>query len=352
MNVSIYHFINNICGLHSNNRKFPGGLPVSLERTDIPTLFGYCPKACSEYTLSYKADGENGGRYFLGFLDVDGDALSFLIDRNFKITFLKSEIYNRAYRGSVFDVELVRNSDQSYLILIFDTLAINGNIVMSQYYPTRLEIAREFIQRIVNHLGKSSIRITCSDTKYNYKSNRTDYMVELGFYNHHKVNLKVKKIYYTTSLHLLKGCTLFPTDGFIWTKTTCPYMLFRSNQNTIFKWKPLEVITIDFLVECRLSNIVDTSFPNIDNIPSEYRITTGNILLFTEYDNQKIAFTFAYSCNLQKSGIYECYWVNDHWVIGKQRTDKTKPNQLETVSRTIGNYIENISKDEICDYYI
>ena len=61
-------------------KKFPGTLPVSLNRKHLFELFGIHPDMYLEFTLSFKADGE---RFFIVFLCVSGEYLCVRINREF-----------------------------------------------------------------------------------------------------------------------------------------------------------------------------------------------------------------------------------------------------------------------------
>lgn len=344
--VAIKSFINNLCNIKLSNNQFPGGLPVSIDRDIIPRLFGDDETCYREYVLSYKADGINGGRYFLGFLCLEGDFLSFLIDRNFKITFLQAKAYDIAYEGTVFDIEFLKTKDGNILFLIFDTLCIHGNSVIEQFYPTRLEIAREFLAR----LPKEANRVEFPHSELAYKSNRKDIMVDFAKENDDTIiRIKVKKIYYVQAIEFLQGASLYDTDGFIWTAAASSYSIFRSQSNTIYKWKPLGQITIDFMLINPSHSSNFASLQKIEGIPEKYRKRLGNCLLFTQNNNRDIFISRIESSHL--GGIYECYWDGDRWEIIKERTDKAKPNHLSTVVKTIQNIEQNITVSEIISYF-
>jgi hypothetical protein len=334
-------YINKLCGLNPHNERFPGTLPVSLARADVPALYGMTQTHFTEYILSYKADGFDGGRYFLVFLTVHGEHYAVLLDRQFFPVYLSLQVYTSALLGTVFDVELLRLPDQTYLILIFDTLAINGNNVTSSHYLTRLELARRFLDHTVNINQNISYTTHQTDPKA-YPSRFPDIQICNGTYNKAALKIQVKQVYYAQALQRLNVNTHYPTDGFIWTLGTAAYSPFRTNMECVFKWKPLEWVTVDFFVK-----LDPTEGPNPrDDIPDKYRVTMGQYGLFADSGGGLISIS-KFESSQTLYGVYEFQWSGTRWSLKQSRPDKTKPNQLQTVIRTINNLTENILLSEI-----
>lgn len=336
----VHTFINRICKVKLSNFYFPGTLPISLDRKSIPLLYGFSKVTHSEYTLSYKADGYNGGRYFLGFLEFNSSPLVFIVDRNFSITYLTVfSVHHDAFKGTLFDIEILRTHDGKDLILIFDTLCVHGNSVQEKYYPIRMDVARAFL-----NLLPETKKISCDkDThSFTYSSNFKDSISTFS----DKYHIKVKKLYYPQALPFMTG-TIYPDDGRIWTSTTTPYSVFRSNPHSILKWKPQHEITIDFYLHTKQTT--DWKLPSQFHISPKFRSQHGNYYLYTQQNRTFFLIAKLLLDSKTESGIYEFSW-NSQWVLKQRRFDKSKPNQLETVVRTIENIEENITLEELCSY--
>jgi hypothetical protein len=337
-------FINKCCDVKLSNTHFPGGLPISLARNDIPSLFGKHNTTHHEYCLSYKADGINGGRYFLGFLAIEGEFYSFLVDRNFKIVIIPAVAYPTAYEGTLFDVEFLQTRDLDVLLLIFDTICMHGNSTKDCFYPTRLEFARAFLQKHTQ-FEKTAKTSQIPRGPMTYASNFPDYIVDFCRLSDRICRLKTKQIYYVQNIGNMHG-TIYDNDGFIWTSASLPYAIFRTEPTAIIKWKPPSCITIDF--ELKKSSQEDV-WENIFGIPDKYRSRCGSCSLFTQDAGKAIL--FAKIDTTETPGIYEIRWKHERWEIVKERTDKSKPNHLLTVSKTIENIQQKISIAEICSHF-
>ena len=368
--IALRNFTNRACGLKQSNTSFPGGMPLSLQRKDIPVIFGEEKKSHHEYTLGLKADGINSGRFFLGFLCVGHAFVAYTVDRQFTHTILTQYpvSYLDLFEGSLFDMEHMCNKNtRHFTFLLFDTIYIHGNSVVKEHYLTRLEVARHSLDLQFKHRPEARNMIV-PRSEYAYPSKYPDRILDIfstiqNDANNITTKLRVKEVYYTIYLHRLLGPggqqyqqeqqpqeSRIDIDGAVWTSTTSPYALFTQQPKALLKWKPLH--TIDFLVVPNPNR--NMGWHKIENIPDTFRVRTGSCALLTTHNNNPILFAMA-DCFDQKvvEGIYECSWdaVALRWVLLQRRVDKPKPNQLLTVARTVINIVDFITLSDIINAY-
>jgi hypothetical protein len=106
------------------------------------------------------------------------------------------------------------------------------------------------------------------------------------------------------------------TDGVVFTPVNEPVRM--GTHRTLFKWKPFEQITIDFLIRS-----------------GKFLIQHEGKMIMVQEDP-----TFK-----EEDGIYECFY-SKIWKPLKRRTDKSHPNNKRTYERTLVNIQENI---KFCD---
>jgi hypothetical protein len=274
-------------------------------------------------------------------LNVDDKGYAVLMDRKYTIVYLKARVYTSALQGTAFDVELLHLPDQTFLILIFDTLSINGNNVTKFHYLSRLELARQFLHNIVK-VDKAVNFSTHEPQPGSYPSRFPDIQISNGEYKKITTKMQVKQVYYSQSLHGLKSTPHYPTDGFIWTLGNIAYSPFRSKANCVFKWKPIALITVDFFVRPSPNETI----ASIVEIPLSYRQSSGVYGLFASTDDGLVLVS-KFDSDTTLHGVYEFSWSGIGWSLKQHRPDKVKPNQLNTVIHTIDNITENIALSDI-----
>lgn len=337
-------FANDICGVGLANTKFPGTLPVSVSRSSIPSLYGLTQATFAEYTLSYKADGFDGGRYFLLYLRVRTQAYAVLLDRTYQPVQLAATAYTEAFQGTLFDVEVMKLPDSSVLILIFDTMAVNGTSVTKQHYLFRLELARLFLHEVARVDVTATSRVYPPGPEM-YPSNFPDLQISAGSWLGNQLRFQVKQVYYSRALANLPTSTHYPTDGFVWTLVTAPYTPFRTNPDCVLKWKPYDEITVDFYIRSVALDSVDF-YPSQN--PDQFRGQSGPWGLFADHDGAMVLVATT-SSSVQSAGVYECYWRFPGWVVKQARTDKDVPNHISTVEKTIQSLTEKVTLADLCN---
>jgi hypothetical protein len=277
MSDPLVRFVHKAWGLPEGNSDgwFPGPQPVSIERRHFPLL------KKSEYLVCEKTDGVR--HLLVAFEDPDGEKKVALVNRSFQATYYKYTIP----KDTVLDGELVtRVSDQKLVFLIHDAVMIRGESLICAPLTERLDKARALCRTI---LSKAPFVTT------------------------------VKTMYPLTELQQLEAGQ-YVTDGLIFTPVNEP--IRTGTHETMFKWKPREHITIDFLIR-----------RNTDLYIQERGrlIKEASIFHKEEYPDDTIV---------------ECDYGQNGWRVVKVRTDKTYPNNRRTFLRTIVNLREDIQRNE------
>lgn len=326
---------------HSNIRKHPCMLPVSLGRKMLPKLQ-------DNYIMSPKSDGE---RAFL-FISTDDkkqmkSAWIYLRSEKLVTLLTCEDLPTDPCQLSIFDVEV---KFDSFRIEAFDSLLVMDDVFLAHCITTRVEKLRKFIHMFGNlstnamvfpmaraaHLhGKSHLQITVendaleSDNR-EYKKKRTCHCAEKGkkckneikrerkrqklialqeesqekpkptfsqtthlwrekiyptrFLNEDSVQigkwtLYAKPTFAVRELKNISSC--FPdSDGWIFTKMLDRYHTYRSSLDTCLKWKPPNCMTIDFKIEAGLDGNEKVALNYIAGIPQKYsKHTKGEYVL-------------------------------------------------------------------------
>ena len=333
MEGQVINFINKACGLKSTNRYFPGGQPVSLNRELLRSHFGSVKDGrYSEYSLAFKADGK---RALLVIIKLQDGPKAFLLFRDLSIETLLVPTLPQTCVGSCFDTELVpvgKSGERS--IFIFDTICIENHSVRDLYYPLRVEIARRFVaQQTGADTGFSAEPGECP-------SNFINALVRNFAPGTH---LSTKKIYRLDSMIQRRNMTpqLEGTDGFVFTDNFSAYN--ARDKVGIFKWKPLEEITVDFAV----TDLHGTE--TLTELPPEYccyQVKKGVQGLWVE-DKFVSKITVEPGVHVRSGSIYECAWTGKEWNLILERSDKTHSNSFKTFIKTLENLEEGIGLEEV-----
>ena len=193
--MDVREFIINSWGA-SNDSRFPGPQPVSIERRHFPLL------KKQPYVVCEKTDG-------VRYLMVSNDEGVFLVNRAFKIDPVKVRIP----KGTILDGELVPSKSGKMLFMVYDTVIAKGENVSNLDLKLRLEKARSIIKGIIK-TAQAPFEV------------RLKTMVDLGGP--------------ISDLNSFE----YETDGLVFTPVNEP--IRSGTHETMFKWKPRERITIDF----------------------------------------------------------------------------------------------------------
>lgn len=249
----------------NNPERFPGPQPVSIERKHIPLL------SKNEYLVCEKTDGV---RHFLACFTTKSEnkKICALVNRSFDYELFPLTVP----RDTLLDGELLGN-----VYIIHDAMWIQGRDLRQMSLVDRLAHAKALVKVI---LPIPKLRVVCKNM-IPYKEMCT---LKLGE----------------------------QTDGVIFTPVNEPVRM--GTHRTLFKWKPRERITIDFLL--RNGNLC---------------IQHESKLLGVQKSSEK------------EEGIYECSFDGTAWIPILKRTDKSHPNNKRTYERTLVNIQENIQFCEL-----
>jgi hypothetical protein len=142
--------------------------------------------------------------------------------------------------------------------------------------------------------------------------------------------VKVKPMYPLGEIQRVFDTLSPENDGLIFTPIEEPVRM--GTHETLFKWKPREHITIDFLCD------VDAT---VDGAP-----VMGLFIQGPTYITTLTGLTAGGDPTRFKGKIVECGYGECGWYIIKERPDKTHPNNRRTYERTLVNIRENIQQNE------
>ena len=297
----------------------PMGLPTSLNRAALPVIWGTAP----QYVVSPKADGR---RVVVGFLTQT----AFTLDRaNTGKHFPSWQPHEAAWQGTVLDVEWVTTPQRRRILWIFDALMIHGHSVRSKPYHHRLAAAQLFLDE-----WQRARRLSTVPWPHEAPGALPHTGAFLVLDPH--TYWSIKPLWYHTEVAsaLQWSQTLgewLPQDGLVYTPVTRSAPVFRSLD--VYKWKPVERQTVDFLVR------------RVEGDP-----TRMDLLVVDEHNQLQ---TFASvplrsdQQELRAGLVYECRWDQGSWVIHLARSDKKEPNAFFTAKRTCDDILENLQWTEL-----
>lgn len=242
-----------------------------------------------EYLVCEKTDGV---RHMLVSCEHEGKRVTVLVNRAFAMTPVSTMIP----RGTILDGELVelKAGGTRPVFLVYDSVVVKGTDVRRQPLTARLEAARNLLKSVV-------------------RSTKDPFEIRV------KTMIPLKD--FATGLPPLDS---FPwvTDGLVFTPVHDPIRM--GTHETMFKWKPRDRITIDFLVRNGRELFVQdrgTEYKEAElHRPQTQQFPDGSIL--------------------------ECGYGDLGWTVEKIRTDKTYPNNRRTYFRTLVNLREDIQLAE------
>jgi len=299
------HVVNFIHHVWGSKDYFPGPQPISIERKHFPIL------RSAEYVVCEKTDGE---RHMMVALTYEGKPKCFFVNRAFDMIEVKINLNKKAYEGTILDGELYENT-----LMVYDSVLVNGVLVAHQNLDERLAAAEEMMKFII-------------------------------YMKSDKHRLKMK------TFHMMNDFEVFmdeylPTvqqkiDGLVFTPVYEPIRL--GTHETMFKWKPLEKNTVDFLMKREPTRETPGCKPG----PLAWRLYVqekGKLYFESEIPQNRISDEPWF----EDGAIVECRYITWEspmwWKPLKRRTDKTHPNNRRTFYRTIVNIKEDIQMREFLD---
>ena len=284
---------------------FPGPQPISIEHKHFPVLKG------AEYLVCEKTDGE---RYMMVALTYDGKRKCVFVNRAFNMFEVPINLKKNAYDGTILDGELYEDT-----LMVYDAVWVNGESVWNRNLNERLDAARSVMKSII-YMKSDQYRLKCKT--FHQMRNFGKFMDE----------------YLPTVQQKI--------DGLVFTPVNEPIRI--GTHETMFKWKPQEKNTVDFLMKREPSRETPGFKPGAPAwrlyVQEKGKLFFESEIPFNRMDDEPW---------FEDGAIVECKYITWEspmwWRPIKRRTDKTYPNNRRTFYRTIVNIKENIQMKEFLD---
>ena len=284
---------------------FPGPQPISIEHRHFPVLKG------AEYLVCEKTDGE---RYMMVACMFEGKKKCVFVNRAFNMFEVPINLKKSVYDGTILDGELYENT-----LMVYDAVWVNGESVWNLNLMKRLEAARSIMKSII-YMKSDQYRLKCKTFHQ---------MREFG---------KFMDVYLPTVQQKI--------DGLVFTPVNEPVRI--GTHETMFKWKPQEKNTVDFLMKREPSRETPGFKPGTPTwrlyVQEKGKLFFESELPFNRMEDEPW---------FEDGAIVECKYVTWEepmwWKPLKRRTDKNYPNNRRTFYRTIVNIKENIQMKEFLD---
>lgn len=283
---------------------FPAPQPVSIEKKNFSKLKQY------KYYTSLKLDGVRFLMYFIK--DKNNKNQCIIVNRALNFYNISIEAEDTLYNGTLLDGEIIYDSgNNKWDFVVHDALILCGNKINKLSHSTRLNDTKCCVQSFVNFNNNlSTLNITVKEF---YPFEEFAYFIE-NVYNKSQNN-----------------------DGIIFMPENLP--VISGTQYSMLKWKPQNKHTFDFLLK------------EADIGLEAYVFHLGNLNIFanihlkTEQGKEFIEKSKQLD-NYKNECIVECTFDKDNFSPILVRTDKTHPNSLRTIERTLFNISENIQIED------
>ena len=284
---------------------FPGPQPISIERKHFPILKG------GDYLVCEKTDGE---RHMMIALMYEGKKKCLFVNRAFNMFEVSINLKKNAYEGTILDGELYGDT-----LMVYDAVLVAGQSVWNNTLTDRLEASRGLMKSII-YMKSDQFRLKCKTF-------------------HHMRDFNVFMDEYLPTVQE-------KIDGLVFTPINEPIRI--GTHETMFKWKPQEKNTVDFLMKREPSRETHG-----------FKAGTPAWRLYVQ-EKGKLFFESEIPFNriddepwFEDGAIVECKYITHEepmwWKPLKRRTDKTHPNNRRTFYRTIVNIKENVQMKEFLD---
>jgi hypothetical protein len=223
---------------------------------------------------------------------------------------LKKSVYD----GTILDGELYEDT-----LMVYDAVWVNGESVWNLNLMKRLDAARSIMKSVI-YMKSDQYRLKCKTFHQ---------MREFG---------KFMDVYLPTVQQKI--------DGLVFTPVNEPVRI--GTHETMFKWKPQEKNTVDFLMKREPSRETPGFKPGTPTwrlyVQEKGKLFFESELPFNRMEDEPW---------FEDGAIVECKYVTWEepmwWKPLKRRTDKNYPNNRRTFYRTIVNIKENIQMKEFLD---
>ena len=272
--------------------------PVDLDQNTLRKIY-------SGYSVTEKTDGS---RMVLFVSNRASTGHVYLIQHSGQTIKIKNtNLISLPLAGTILDGEYVKFPNGTFVYLVIDVLFYNTEDVRQKKLLERLGLIQS---RIMPYLDKSMI-------------------VQKDFLFSSDTTTDIKKI--------LSNKYPYKTDGLIFTPLDSPY---DKNLSNIFKWKPHELLTLDFLI---LKN---------DKKPTEWHLYFNSkgkeIQPFKHKDFPKahiVNVSEEVNRKYKDASIVEFEWTDKVWKPVKSRPDKTVGNFSTVVDAVFDLILKPITKE-------
>lgn len=325
--------INQLWGMRPDTTYLPCTHPSSVMLADLHQL------SRQPYWVGEKTDGER--RFLLlGRTAHDGEHYALTVDRSYTLRrapgFLSLDppLDPTFFQGTLLDAELARSE-----LVLFDTVAYKGYRYTQQKHTRRMRPLHEFERQV---MARAATVATNTDDGRNGERRRIDRVrakawVPLGQAKDLWEQLRRRG-------HVVDGLILCPQFGF----------LKPGRHRTMFKWKPAEAHTVDFILSRRRSESPDV--PASLLLAADGRIVRGDkvfpgLRLVCDADSAASVTCYA-EAHRALPCVVECAVDPDTLVatIVRVRRDKTTPNDAAVARRTLRNRVEGIDVADLARY--
>ena len=291
------------------DNSYPAPQPVSIEKKDFEKLKNY------QYNVTLKLDGTRFLLFFM--LDKHNNKQTILVNRALNFYNINIECDSNLFegQGTLLDGELLFKNNK-WTFSIHDGLYLCGNKIVRNTHFNRLSDIKCALELYVPNINSNTFYI---ETKL--------------FYDFKDINDFINNIY-------LDPDNLKLSDGIILMPNKLPVV--SGTQYSMFKWKPDDKHTFDFQInESENSDMVVKVYhlhKLIDFANIKYESDQGKEFI----DKLKSLDNYSNDC------IVECNFNKDkqNFTPFLIRTDKTHPNSLRTIERTLFNIKEDIGIDD------
>lgn len=297
--------INYNYSVKGQNLTFPAPQPVSIEKKDFTKLKQY------KYYTSLKLDGVRFLMYFIR--DKNNNKKCILVNRALNFYNINIEAEDTLYNGSLLDGEIIYDKDnKKWIFMIHDALMLCGNKVNKLTHSNRLYDSKSCIESFIINNTENTLSIVVKQ-----------------FYPFENFEDFIKDVYNKSTNN----------DGIIFMPENLP--VISGTQYSMLKWKPENKHTFDFLVKEDEIGLIAYVF-HMGNIK-----VFANIHQNTDQGKEFIEKTKSLK-EYKNECIIECTFDKEtnNFIPILIRTDKTHPNGLRTIERTLFNINENIQIED------
>lgn len=237
-----------------------------------------------DYRAAPKSDGS---RFMLMAVTVRKVKLCLLVDRSMRVFIMPGTLPTMAFDNTLLDGEMVC-SGTSWRYLVFDCIYLSGLDLSTHPFAVRLELVNHWLLDIGDGLAG--------------------------------VAVEVKRFCKVGCQKLDSDSSSVPEDGIIFVPNKRPYVPYKNDH--LFKWKSDRMHTVDF------------------------KVVNGKLCVLSKGKLIEKA-VMQPGDRAAEGSIVECTCQKGVWRVLKTRNDKTAPNDLFVLSRTVVNIQEDIQREEL-----